>query len=97
MIYVAHRASSSPAPSGMVRDWFAEVIERRLAVDDLVFAGLVLWEVCERGHASSLRFIHRIEVEMAPAGGLRRTGRETIRRLLSENEFRACAREVRAL
>lgn len=93
MIFVAQRRASSPEPIQEVRAWFAAEVARRVAADGLTFAGLILWDVCP----TEVGWVHRIEVELAEAGDRRPTGCETIAALMSADEFRACAREVRAL
>jgi hypothetical protein len=85
--------ATTARPTPAIRDWFVDGIVQRMNADRLVFAGLVLWDV----QPSSSGWVHRIEVQLVDAVERAPTPRETVRRLMSEYEFRACAREVRAL
>lgn len=103
MIYQIAVRSVEPGQNKGLRWWFVDAVDRRCQRDRLVFVGLLLWDVVDtdphapEGPAIGPRWLHRIEVELLPAGERKPTSRETITGLMSADEFRAVERRGCAL
>lgn len=95
-IYQKAAVLSAPTLPNHMRSELVGFVAERCRDSRLVFVGLIMWDVVALETAPP-KWLHRVEVELAPAGERKPTSLETITALMSADEFRAVERRGYAL